>query len=174
MKSFVGNLWEDRDGKYCFFLSFFCGLGLPRRSFLLLFVSCLRHLRRAAEISKKRKKYIYIYTRPQTDCRGPKSSRAPTSAHEHIYICVYINTDVLNMRLHLVEICQNTERSKTFKNTTCSTYRRTCPTYSVRSISRISILMLLISISSVTGLISKQDGTHEPECKHVRKTNMSK
>ena len=21
---------------------------------------------------------------------------------------------------------------------------------------------------------SKQDGTHEPECKHVRKTNMSK
>ena len=156
-----------------FFLSFFCGLGLPRRSFLLLFVSCLRHLRRAAEISKKRKN-IYIYTAPDRLPRPQVQPRADQCARTYIYICVYINTDVLNMRLHLVEICQSTERSKTFKNTTCSTYRRTCPTYSVRSISRISILMLLISISSVTGLISKQDGTHEPECKHVRKTSMSK
>lgn len=130
------------------FCLFFGGLGLPRRSFLLLFVSCLRHLRRAAEIS------IYIYTAPDRLPRPSPAARRPV--HTNIYICVYINTDVLNMRLHLVEIYQNTERSKTFKNTTCSTYHRTCPTYSVRSISRISLLMLLISISSVTGLISKK------------------
>ena len=112
-----------------FFCLFFGGLGLPRRSFLLL-QSCLRHLRRAAEIS------IYIYTRPQTDCRGQVQPRANQCTRTYIY--VYINTDVLNVRLHLVEIYQNTERSKTFKNTTWSTYHRTCPTYSVRSISRIS------------------------------------
>ena len=117
-----------------FFGLFFGGLGLPRRSFLLLFVSCLRHLRRAAEISI----YIYIYTRPQTDCRGQVQPRANQCARTYIYIYMYLNTDVLNMRLHLVESYQNTERSKTFKNATCSTYHRTCPTYSVRSISRIS------------------------------------
>ena len=60
------------------------------------------------------------------------------------------------MRLHLVEIYMRTERIKTFKNTPCSTYRRTCATYLVRSISCISILMLHIRISTVTGLISKK------------------
>ena len=114
-----------------FFCLFFGGLGLPRRSFLLL-QSCLRHLRRAAEISI----YIYIHTAPDRLPRPSPAARQPV--HTNIYIYVYINTDVLNMRLHLVEIYQNTERSKTFKNTTCSTYHRTCPTYSVRSISRIS------------------------------------
>ena len=115
-----------------FFGLFFGGLGLPRRSFFLLFVSCLRHLRRAAEISI----YIYIYTAPDRLPRPSPAARQPV--HTNIYIYMYINTDVLNMRLHLVEIYQNTERSKTFKNTTCSTYHRTCPTYSVRSTSRIS------------------------------------
>ena len=102
----------------------------------------------------RRDLYIYIYTAPDRLPRPSPAARQPV--HTNIYIYVYINTDVLNMRLHLVEIYQNTERSKTFKNTTCSTYHRTCPTYSVRSISRISLLMLLISISSVTGLISKK------------------
>ena len=126
-------------------------------------MSCLRHLRRAAEI------YIYIYTRPQTDCRGQVQPRANQCTRTYIYIYVYINTDVLNMRLHLVEIYQNTERSKTFKNTTCSTYHRTCPTYSVRSISRISLLMLLISISSVTGLISKKTQGTTTVCLQVNR-----
>ena len=62
--------------------------------------------------------------------------------------------------LHLVEIYMRTERIKTFKKT-CSTYSRTCATYLVRSISCISILMLHISISTVTGLISKKHKVDE-------------
>ena len=115
------------------------------------FCCCLCHV---SDTSAEPQRSLYIYTRPQTDCRGQVQPRANQCTRTYIYM--YINTDVLNMRLHLVEIYQNTERSKTFKNTTCSTYHRTCPTYSVRSISRISLLMLLISISSVTGLISKK------------------
>ena len=134
-----------------FFLSFFWWFGASAP--LVFVVVCVMS---PTPPQSRRDLYIYIYIHGPRQTAAAKSSRAPTSAHEHIYIYVYINTDVLNMRLHLVEIYQNTERSKTFKNTTCSTYRRTCPTYSVRSISRISLLMLLISISSVTGLISKK------------------
>ena len=113
------------------FLVFFGGLGLPRRAFWF----CRR----------RRRRDLYI----------PQTSGAPTSSHEQTNI--YIYTDIsFFMRLYLVEIYMRTERIKTFKNTTCSTCRRTCPTYLVRSISCISILMLHISISSVTGLISKK------------------
>ena len=131
MKSFVGNLWEDRDGKYCFFVFFLVVWGFRAARFCC----CLCHVSDTSA-EPQRSLYIYIYTRPQTDCRGQVQPRANQCTRTYIYM--YINTDVLNMRLHLVEIYQNTERSKTFKNTTCSTYHRTCPTYSVRSISRIS------------------------------------
>ena len=113
------------------FLGFFGGLGLPRRAFWF----CRR----------RRRRDLYI----------PQTSGAPTSSHEQTNIYVYIDISFF-MRLYLVEIYMRTERIKTFKNTTCSTCRRTCPTYLVRSISCISILMLHISISTVTGLISKK------------------
>ena len=132
-----------------FFLSFFWWFGASAP--LVFVVVCVMS---PTPPQSRRDLYIYIYTRPQTDCRGQVQPRANQCTRTYIY--VYINTDVLNVRLHLVEIYQNTERSKTFKNTTCSTYHRTCPTYSVRSISMISLLMLLISISSVTGPISKK------------------
>ena len=133
MKSFVGNLWEDRDGKYCFLVFFLVVWGFRAARFCC----CLCHVSdTSAEPQRSLYIYIYIYTAPDRLPRPSPAARRPV--HTNIYICVYINTDVLNMRLHLVEIYQNTERSKTFKNTTCSTYHRTCPTYSVRSISRIS------------------------------------
>ena len=85
--------------------------------------------------------------------------RRPVHTNKQIYIYIDIS---FFMRLYLVEIYMRTERIKTFKNTTCSTCRRTCPTYLVRSISCISILMLHISISSVTGLISKKTSGRSP------------
>ena len=131
MKSFVGNLWEDRDGKYCFLVFFLVVWGFRAARFFC----CLCHVSDTSA-EPQRSLYIYIYTAPDRLPRPSPAARQPV--HTNIYIYMYINTDVLNMRLHLVEIYQNTERSKTFKNTTCSTYHRTCPTYSVRSTSRIS------------------------------------
>ena len=128
----MGKLWESRDGKYC--VSWFFLVVWGCRAARFGFVADA-----AAEIS--------IYPRLPV--------RRPVHTNKQIYI--YIYTDIsFFMRLYLVEIYMRTERIKTFKNTTCSTCRRTCPTYLVRSISCISILMLHISISSVTGLISKK------------------
>ena len=110
-----------------FFLSFFWWFGASAP--LVFVVVCVMS---PTPPQSRRDLYIYIYTAPD---RLPRPSPA---ARQPVHTNIYINTDVLNMRLHLVEIYQNTERSKTFKNTTCSTYHRTCPTYSVRSISRIS------------------------------------
>ena len=93
------------------------------------------------------------------------------------YIYIYMS---FFMRLYLVEIYMRTERIKTFKNTPCATYRRTCATYLVSSISCISILMLHISISTVTGLISKKtSGTsrlsrHNDLCKLWLRSTMVK
>ena len=77
------------------------------------------------------------------------------------------------MRLYLVEIYMRTERIKTFKNKPCATYRRTCATYLVRSISCISILMLHISISTVTGLISKKTSGRKPNPRRQRERVLS-
>ena len=84
-----------------------------------------------------------------------------TRTNKYIYIYIYLDISFF-MRLYLVEIYMRIERIKTFKNKPCATYRRTCATYLVRSISCISILMLHISISSVTGLISKKTSGRSP------------
>ena len=123
---------------------------------------------------------LYI---PQTDFRGqvqPWQFRQPAAtANEQTNIYIYIDSSFF-MQLYLVEIYMRTERIKTFKNTPCATYRRTCATYLVSSISCISILMLHISISTVTGLISKKtSGTsrlsrHNDLCKLWLRSTMVK
>ena len=129
----MGKLWESRDGKYCFSWFFWWfGAAAPRV-------------------------LVLSPTPPQRSLYTPDFRCADQFTRTNKYIYIYIDIDIsFFMRLYLVEIYMRTERIKTFKNTPCSTCRRTCPTYLVRSISCISILMLHISISSVTGLISKK------------------
>ena len=137
----MGKLWESRDGKYCFSCFFLVVWGCRAARFGFVADA-------AAEIS--------IYPRLPV--------RRPVHTNKQIYIyIIYIDIDIsFFMRLYLVEIYMRTERIKTFKNTPCATYRRTCATYLVRSISCISILMLHISISTVTGLISKKTSRMVP------------
>ena len=151
-------------------------MGKPGREilFFLVFLFCLRHRRRD----------LYIYRRPQTDFRGqvqPWQFRQPAAtANEQTNIYIYIYICLFLCGCIWLKFTCGQKESKPSKNTPCATYRRTCATYLVSSISCISILMLHISISTVTGLISKKtSGTsrlsrHNDLCKLWLRSTMVK
>ena len=93
------------------FLSFFWWFGASAP--LVFVVVCVMS---PTPPQSRRDLYIYIYTAPDRLPRPSPAARQPVHTNIYIYICMYKNTDVLNMRLHLVEIYQNTKKQNLQKH----------------------------------------------------------